>query len=817
MSGTSLGSPPEPGWSDELALFVLSAVLLALEVLETKIFSFTLDRISIYTAIGICQLGLGAGATLLALARTFPRERVGPLASAAAASAAATVVVSHAFFAETSYSLSQGGWLAGVTLVALTAPYFFLGLSIALILVARAHVFGRTYAMNLGGSAAGCLMVFPLLDALGGERSILFLGALSLAGAALFLRAAPRAVGALVAAGAALAIFAGPAPSWLVFQPDPASQLALVFRTVDNLRQEHPEEPIELKHVFKRWDRTTRIDVYELDSELDRLQGSMDGAPVPALSFMQDGDAGSFMVGVGKDLGRARALFEDTVYGAGYVTAPVEHAMLIGLGGAPDLLTALYYGVEDVDAVEINHTTIELARNEFAEFLGDPYRKPGVNVHQMDGRAFLKQTDRVYDLIQMSGVDTKSILPSGSLAINENYVYTEEAIDDLFAHLEPDGILAFIRAGDPDAHRLSSITASGLRRLGVEHPERHIFALAQGFFRAVLTKRSPFTPEEVEKLHAWVARRNGAPPDIVMPTHEMILLSFQHPLRIQYSPPPRSVATTPFFEALGAGQIEQYVANAELDLRPPVDDRPFFFLRNWPIDLIRDPPPGLVPLYRFVAELAALSALSVFGPLLVFRRRGLRGEGAVGALTYFFCLGAGFMLVEIGLIQRFVLLLGHQSYAITVVLFSMLAGAGAGSLFSARIGIETAGPLRVRIGALIAVVLAYGLLLPALFAAAGGASFAARVLLSVALLALLGFLMGMPFPSAMRSLDARQRPLVPWGIGVNAFASVFGATVAIPIAMLAGLRMVLLIGAALYALAMLTAPVGVRSPAASRV
>ena len=188
----------------------------------------------------------------------------------------------------------------------------------------------------------------------------------------------------------------------------------------------------------------------------------------------------------------------------------------IGLGGAPDVQTALFYDAKHVDAVDINRTTIEIVRGPFRDFLGDPYGQSQVHTHQMDGRTFVRQTPRTYDLIQMSGVDTKAILASGTLAVNESYVYTREAIRDILERLRPNGMLAFIRAGDADAHRLTAIAVDGLRALGEPHPEKHVFVVAQGLFRGVLVSRKPFTEEDLARLHAWVGRREGAPPDIVM-------------------------------------------------------------------------------------------------------------------------------------------------------------------------------------------------------------------------------------------------------------------------------------------------------------
>src|SRR5262249_19790848 len=162
-----------------------------------------------------------------------------------------------------------------------------------------------------------------------------------------------------------------------------------------------------------------------------------------------------------------------------------------------------------------------------------------------------------------------------------------------------------------------------------------------------------------------------------------------------------------------------------------------------------------------------ISSVLILVPLLVGRRRGLGAGGAGRAIAYFACLGAGFMLVEIGLIQHFVLLLGHQSYAITVVLTGLLLGPGAGSFVSGILPTSRRAPLLRVLGGVVLVVLAYAFILTALFDVAARAPFALRLALALALLVGLGFLLGMPFPVGLRAVGATSASFVAWGIGVN--------------------------------------------------
>jgi len=211
-----------------------------------------------------------------------------------------------------------------------------------------------------------------------------------------------------------------------------------------------------------------------------------------------------------------------------------------------------------------------------------------------------------------------------------------------------------------------------------------------------------------------------------------------------------------------------------------------------------------------MAQVVGISAVLVLLPLIVLRRRRLRAHRAGRSLLYFACLGTAFMLLEIGLIHRFVLLLGHQSYATTVVLLGLLLGAGLGSAASSRLPIDDPRTLRIAIGALAAIAFAYTLGLPTLFDQVAASPFAIRLALALTLLVTLGIFLGLPFPTALRGLAEEGSPLVPWAIGVNGFASVVGSTAAVVTAMVAGLRVVLLLAVALYLVAAMVIPFGTR-------
>jgi predicted membrane-bound spermidine synthase len=208
---------------------------------------------------------------------------------------------------------------------------------------------------------------------------------------------------------------------------------------------------------------------------------------------------------------------------------------------------------------------------------------------------------------------------------------------------------------------------------------------------------------------------------------------------------------------------------------------------------------GLSALMTLMAISTALVLLFILAPMAV-SGRSLLGSGWPWWLGYFGLLGAGFMLVEVALLQRFVLLLGHPVYSLTVTLFSLLLGTGVGSFLSRRIADSH---VRAR---LLAALFGVALLsvvsiaaLPPLIRLAIAASLPARIGLAVAMLFPAGLLMGIPLPAGVRLL-ARTRPeLLPWAWAMNGALSVLGATLAVFIAMNWGFSVTLLTGAAVYA------------------
>src|SRR6266536_5293572 len=222
-----------------------------------------------------------------------------------------------------------------------------------------------------------------------------------------------------------------------------------------------------------------------------------------------------------------------------------------------------------------------------------------------------------------------------------------------------------------------------------------------------------------------------------------------------------------------------------------------------------------------VISVAAVLAFLIL-PMLFASGRSV-GTRSWLSLLYFVAVGLGYILVEIAFIQRFVLFLGHPTYALTVVIFLLMISSGAGSLFS-RTWLPRTDLCWIPMVLVIVILVADVLFLPGRLAAMVCMDFGFRLLVSGVLLIPLGFVMGMPFPTGLRALALLPAPRlssevdhsnnsVEWAWAMNAAASVLGSVLAMVIAIQFGLTVTLACGAAAYGVALLLMP-ALRSRAA---
>ena len=403
----------------------------------------------------------------------------------------------------------------------------------------------------------------------------------------------------------------------------------------------------------------------------------------------------------------------------------------------------------------------------------------------------------------MSGADTKHGMAAGGLAISENHLYTREAFVDYLSGLQPDGLLSIVRTGLFDAERLTNTALAALEDLGAEEPHRHVAVLKQGMLSSVLVRRTPFPLEEIAALGRHIRPPAQPGPDVFF--FEFFELPARpEPLYLPVDGPAAPNSVYELVQRAREGRRTEFVDAQQHDISATSDDRPFFFNPA----RMEDPSvwsevPFLVVVRNLMLSVTGLSVALILLPLAGMRER-LGGTHAATVPAYFAGVGLAYMWVEVWLIHRFSMFLGHQVFGLTVVLATLLVATGAGAYFGQSW--QAGHPeRRARFGvAAIVGLLACGVVaLPPLMEAAWQAPLAVRALVAMSFLVPLGFSMGLPFPAGLAWLSEERPGAMAWCVGINGFASVFATSAVIPIAMTFGYSAVLTCGLAMYVFAAL--------------
>jgi predicted membrane-bound spermidine synthase len=544
--------------------------------------------------------------------------------------------------------------------------------------------------------------------------------------------------------------------------------------------------------AYTKWNALARVDVVE---------GS-DGwvgwtiNPVwrmrmpPQTHIVLDGDAATPIVHYSDDPADLRFL-QYTLSSAAYQAFDPSTVLIIGAGGGVDVLTALHHGATEIDAVELNPVIVDLVTGPYAKVSGNLFARPEVTLHVDEGRSFVRRQTSRYDVIQLSLIDTWAASAFGAYSLSEGYLYTVEAFEDYLEHLSEEGVFTITRwLWDPprETLKLATVATAALRNRGVANPEAHVVVLGLGDMGSVLVKRTPFTPEDIAALERVASMR--AFDILYAPGHD---------------------DDGPFARFFGTTDPAAFLAGYPYDITPAVDDSPFFFnFGRWPDAnaLVFGWREGLMTLSGRLVLLAILAQATLLSlGLLVFplfwRRTRSSGSksresGAGPVLVYFSLIGLCFMLIEVALMQRFTLFVGHPLYAVAFVLAVILGAAGLGSMASRRM---LPAPLPV-FGCIVALSLLYAFGLPWVFQAALGLSLGGRLAIGTLLLLPLGFLLGFPFPAGLSHLVRRDAsPTLGWAWAANGCASVVGPVVAALLAIDLGFASVMAVAAGGYAAA----------------
>jgi hypothetical protein len=800
-----------------LSLLLLSAAALTFQINLTRLFSVSQFYHFAFMIVSIAMLGYGASGTVLAI---YPQLTLKPARlSLGALSLAASLSILGCYLLINllpfdSFSIaweSRQVWILVLHYAFLALPFFFAGTAVAFLLAVYPHQAGKTYATNLLGAALGCLLALLAPSYLGGEGTV-------------SLSAGMAALAALSASFSRL-----PAPSRILpnrwrrvsssgFVLPALAGLLLLSLLLDMSTRDNGlgSRPLHLhlspykslsytlqapgaELIYQRWNSISRVDVVR--------SAGIHSYPGLSYRYMQPLPAADGLTVDGDDLVPILSPRSDMGF-TGFVPAAVAYqlrpqaqALVLEARGGIDLLTALVQGAQRVTAVEMNPLIVSAA--------GEAYQDERIHLVVESGRSYLRRTQDRFDIIQFALVSSYHPVRSGAYSLAEDYRLTVEAFQDALARLQPDGLLVvtrWLQSPPSESLRTFALAVTAVENSGGD-PHRQIVATRGYNTATILVKNGAFSEAELGEIRHFASQR----------AYDLVYApGMEAEEANRYNILPEPVYYRAFTTLLNTQPRSAFYAAYPYAVSPPTDDHPFFgHYFKWSqagqvfSELGRTWQPfggaGYFVIVALLVLAVVLSAVLILLPVAVASRRRADARPRLVYPLYFGLIGLAFMMVEIPMIQRFILFLGHPAYALTVILFSILTSSALGSRSSSRF------PLRVSMGTLVLLLLAAPVLLPWIFEMSLGQPLGVRMAITALVIAPAGFLMGIPLPGGIRWMVEQQDfqdmgnvSQIPWIWGVNGAASVVSSVLAALIALSFGFDWVLRIGALVYGLALLT-------------
>jgi hypothetical protein len=795
-----MATAPEVDKGTYMGLFMVALATLMHEILLTRIFSVTMWYHFAFMAISLAMFGMTVGAILVyLLPNHFSLGQTQYHMALSSLLLALSIVLS--FLTHLCIPFPPALSLTSVYSIALSyavlsIPFVFSGICVCLALTRFAFQIGSLYAADLAGAATGCVAVIWALEYTDGPTAVFVAALFSSVGAFFFTGRShfKRLRQCAVVCTLLIAAFVG-------------MHTVLVHNQFPLLRLMWVKNRFEYRPLYEQWNTFSRVRVA---GNPNRLEGPFGWGISPTYDSSQkvrqlhmniDASAYTPITAFDGDLSDVEFLKYDITNVIHYLR-PKSTVWIIGSGGGRDVLSALAFEQTAVKGIEINENVIRAVNETFGDFSGHLDKHPKVTFVHDEARSYIARQKQQPDIIQIFFIDTWAATASGAYVLSENALYTVEAWKTFLEHLAPRGILTVSRWYHRDrpieVQRVASLAAASLRQVRVNHPKDHIIILRhvpKGQRRngpdgigTILVSNEPYSQSDLNTA-ADIARKMQF--DLVFtPRHSM----------------------DPTFSAIVSEQdSETFTSTFPVDIAPPTDDRPFFFhmLRLQDIFNRKLWVPGndsfnmdaifILGILLFITTALTLSCI-IFP--LFFTTKRTTFSGASSLLVFFSCIGFGFMLVEVSQLQALIIFLGHPTYALSVVLFTLLLSGGLGSLTTQHVNrssLRASG--MVRLSFLLCVLAIIGLLAPHATEAFQAAMTPLRIFISSALLFPMGFFMGMAFPLGMTAASARCTALKPWLWGINGATSVCASVLAVAIALTFGISVSFWTGFSCYVIA----------------
>jgi len=777
---------------------LVSAATLLFELCLTRIFAVAEWYHLAFFSINVALLGYAASGAILALLSPLWRARIGALSAPALPLGIllAYEVINRIPF--DSYTLAwnprQYAYLA-VYYLSLVIPFALSGLAVSYWLASSPATSHKLYAANLCGSALGSLGLLAALPALGAEGAIIAAAAIGWVGAGVLLRRSQRSawiVWMLAFGSVALATMI---PSWRALRLSPYKNLSYALQA--------PGAQL----VEQRWSIHSRLDVVASPSLHSAPGLSLNYAGVLPLQYglTLDGDNLSPISRRTEPGDEAFLVYLPS--SIPFAMRPSACALITQPRGGMDVAVALNSGASQVVIVEDQPLVAQVVRDRYGAFTGYLYSDPRVTIVTNSPRSALQRGEDRFDVILFSLAESYHPLTSGAYSLSENHLYTVEALTQALRRLDERGLLVISRwLQDPPSEcvRAGALMAAALERYGVRDAAQHVIAFRSWSTITILASPTPFGNEDIAL--ARDACQNLAYDMVYYPG-----VTVNETNRFNRLAEP--VYYDAFQSLLSPSSRRAFLSAQFYDITPPTDDHPFFghfFLWRQVTTILAQigktwQPFGgsgfLLVIALLVGAILAAVVLIVL-PRLAGRMPPGQHKGAI--LIYFAALGLGYLMIEMPLMQQFILYLDQPALSFSIVLTTLLLASGIGSMTATRVS------LRRCLIALIAVLIVYQPVLSLLFEHTIAWPLASRVALSIGCLFPLGALMGVPFAAGLLRAERIAPGLTPWIWAINGSASVISSVLAMILALTFGYHVVLMTAGGCYLTVFLVAGVFTR-------
>ncbi|HEU0188944.1 MAG TPA: SAM-dependent methyltransferase [Gallionella sp.] len=832
-----------------IAIGLLSACVLAYEVLLTRLFSIVLWHHFAYMIISAAMLGYGASGTMLTLLKEKISRHFG---AAYVTSAVALAVLMPAAFLlaqqvpfnplELLWDTTQPAKLLAVYLL-MMLPFFCGGLGIGLVFSHFGKHAGSIYACDILGAGAGSLGVIGVLFLMPPQQVLSALGALALLAAAIAVAELKVRPGWMMELFIGLAVLAAVALPDIKVHSSDYKDLSQAMNIAGARVVEERSSPLGQITVVEN----ARVPLRHAPG----MSLNATNEPPPQLGVFVDGDGPSALTKFDGNL-EPLGYLDQLTSALPYHLIERPRVLVLGAGPGSDVLQALYHHSAAIDAVELDRNVTGLVRQRFRDYAGDLYGHPGVRVFEAEARGFVNTSNQRYDLIQVALLDSFGTASAGLYGLSENYLYTVEALQSYLDRLAPGGMLAVTRwltLPPRDALKLFATAVAALEQNGVNDRHGNVTPASDNETRHARSPLSNPLPQAGEganvslrefhvkpamrlaMIRGWktvtlLVKNGGFTASEIAAIKEF---SRARSFDLVWYPGMHAdegnrfnILSQPYFfegaVALLSPQRQDFIDQYKFYIEPATDDRPHFFRFfkwNTAAEIFSLREQGGMPLFDWsypllvatLVQAIAASILLVLAPLVLSRCR--RTLPRTPVVLYFLAIGFAFMFMEIAFIQKFVLFLSHPLYAVAVVLCAFLVFAALGSWMGGswlagncqNARWQAANKVTVAVIAMGVLALFYSAALPDMFHSLIHLPDAAKIIISIALIAPLAMCMGAPFPTGMTRLADTSEEAIPWAWAINGFASVVGAVLATMLAIHMGFAAVILLAVLIYGVA----------------